>query len=139
MLQISPSVIAMASRRCVRCAFIKEHHHEHRIRVICRVLQAHLSGYYAWCKEPLLARSRENQSITSQINSLGSRVVLYTAIARPMMIFEIWVTDIIRIRTHEGWPYRHCSWLYGNVNLGRWSPSTRIKAVSSQAMSGKPF
>ena len=34
---------------------------------MCRVLQVHPSGYYAWRKEPLSARARENQSITSQI------------------------------------------------------------------------
>lgn len=40
---------------------------EHPVRLLCQVLDVHPSGFYAWCANPLSARSKENQAITSQI------------------------------------------------------------------------
>jgi putative transposase len=34
---------------------------------MCQVLDVHPSGFYAWCANPLSARSKENQAVTSQI------------------------------------------------------------------------
>lgn len=51
----------------MKYAFITQHQHEHRVRVMCKVLQVHPSGYYAWRKEPQSARAKENQAITSQV------------------------------------------------------------------------
>lgn len=51
----------------LKYAFIKEHQHEQHIRIMCRLLQVHPSGCYAWRRERLSARARESQSITSQI------------------------------------------------------------------------
>jgi putative transposase len=51
----------------VRYAFIKDHMQEHSVRLMCKMLDVHPSGFYAWCANPLSARSKENQAITSQI------------------------------------------------------------------------
>ena len=40
---------------------------EHPVRLMCRVLGVHPSGFYAWCTTPLSARSKENDAITGRI------------------------------------------------------------------------
>ncbi len=37
------------------------------VRMLCRVLQVHPSGYYAWLEQPLSARAREDQRLTQDI------------------------------------------------------------------------
>ena len=44
----------------MKYAFIKAHRHEHKVRTLCRVIGVHRSGFYAWCREPLSKRSRED-------------------------------------------------------------------------------
>lgn len=40
---------------------------EHPVRLMCRVLGVHPSGFYAWCTTPLSARNKENDAITGRI------------------------------------------------------------------------
>jgi len=51
----------------VRYAFISRHRHEHPIRRLCRVLEVHPSGYYAWSREPLSTRARDDRRLTGLI------------------------------------------------------------------------
>ena len=51
----------------MRYAFIKDHTQEHPVRLMCQVLDVHPSGFYAWCANPLSARSKENQAVTGKI------------------------------------------------------------------------
>ena len=51
----------------MKYAFIKEHRTEFSLCGMCRVLNVHRSGYYAWLQEPLSPRARESQALTSQI------------------------------------------------------------------------
>jgi putative transposase len=51
----------------VKYAFIKAHRHEHRVRTLCRVIGVHRSGYYAWCRQPLSTRAREDARQTGLI------------------------------------------------------------------------
>ena len=51
----------------MKYAFIKAHRHEHKIRTLCRVIGVHRSGFYAWCREPLGRRSREDVRQTGLI------------------------------------------------------------------------
>ncbi len=51
----------------MKYAFIKAHRHEHKIRTLCRVIGVHRSGFYAWCREPLGKRSREDVRQTGLI------------------------------------------------------------------------
>ena len=44
----------------MKYAFIKAHRHEHKVRTLCRVIGVHRSGFYAWCREPLSKRRRED-------------------------------------------------------------------------------
>jgi putative transposase len=51
----------------VKYAFIQEHRAEFTLSGMCRVLDVHRSGFYAWLLEPLSARAVENQALTAQI------------------------------------------------------------------------
>jgi putative transposase len=47
----------------VRYAFIKRHEHEHNVRRMCKVMQLHPSGYYAWKVYPLSPRAQDDQRL----------------------------------------------------------------------------
>ncbi|MEZ4387990.1 MAG: IS3 family transposase [Candidatus Krumholzibacteriia bacterium] len=51
----------------VKYAFIRDHRHEHRLAVLCRVLRVHRSGYYAWLKKPESDRVVEDDRLLAKI------------------------------------------------------------------------
>ena len=51
----------------MKYAFIQENRAEFTLSGMCRVLDVHRSGFYAWLLEPLSARAVENQALTAQI------------------------------------------------------------------------
>ena len=51
----------------MKYAFISAHSEEFGVRAMCRVLQVHFSGFYAWLKEPLSHRAREDVRQTELI------------------------------------------------------------------------
>jgi len=51
----------------VKYAFIEGHRSEFAVRAMCRVLQVHFSGFYAWLKSPLSNRARKDERQTALI------------------------------------------------------------------------
>lgn len=51
----------------MRYAFIKAHHVQWNVLRLCRLFNAHPSGYYAWLKEPKSARARANERLLGHI------------------------------------------------------------------------
>jgi putative transposase len=51
----------------VKYGFIQAHRKEFRVRTMCRVLEVHPSGFYAWLKAPCSHRAREDQRQTGLI------------------------------------------------------------------------
>jgi len=51
----------------VRYAFIRAHQDEFAIRNLCRMMQIHRSGYYAWLKQPTSARQKEDDRLLGLI------------------------------------------------------------------------
>src|SRR5690625_7999493 len=51
----------------MRYAFIRDHARKFPIRRMCKVLEVHHSGYYAWRKKPDSARTIENRRIIELI------------------------------------------------------------------------
>ena len=49
----------------MRYAFIDAHRQRHPVRVLCKILSVHPSGFYAWIKEPLSRRAREDARQTA--------------------------------------------------------------------------
>jgi putative transposase len=53
-------------------AFMKAHQAEFSVRAMCRVLRVHFSGFYAWLKEPLSLRARDDARQTALIRQAWS-------------------------------------------------------------------
>jgi putative transposase len=53
----------------VKYAFVQENRAEFTLSGMCRVLDVHRSGCYAWLLEPLSPRAVENQALTAQIKN----------------------------------------------------------------------
>ncbi len=51
----------------MRYAFIRAHQDRFPLRTLCRVLNVHRSGYYAWCKQPKSLRRREDERLVGLI------------------------------------------------------------------------
>ncbi|CUI84854.1 IS2 transposase TnpB [Achromobacter xylosoxidans] len=49
----------------MRYAFIKAHEAQHTVRRMCKVMQVHPSGYYAWKAKPQSARAQDDQRLTA--------------------------------------------------------------------------
>ena len=51
----------------MKYAFIQAHRTEFRLTSMCRVLNVHRSGFYAWLLEPLSPRAKANEALTVKI------------------------------------------------------------------------
>jgi putative transposase len=51
----------------MRYAFIKEHRQVWRVRLMCRVLEASVSGFYDWYDRPASKRAKEDTDLTEKI------------------------------------------------------------------------
>jgi len=51
----------------MKYAFIKAHKMVFRVRVMCRVLKVHHSGFYTWLKRPLSKRAIDDSRLTGLI------------------------------------------------------------------------
>ena len=56
----------------MKYAFIRAHQAEFGVRAMCRVLRVHFSGFYAWLKEPLSLRARDDARQTELIRQAWS-------------------------------------------------------------------
>jgi putative transposase len=56
----------------MKYAFIRAHQIEFGVRAMCRVLRVHFSGFYAWLKEPLSLRARDDVRQTELIRQAWS-------------------------------------------------------------------
>jgi len=53
----------------MKYAFVAAHRPQFRVRTMCRCLRIHPSGFYAWIKEPLSTRAREDVRQTALIRT----------------------------------------------------------------------
>lgn len=51
----------------MKYAFIRNHEAEHSVRRMCRLLDLHPSGYYAWCKTPECGRAIDDRRLLGHI------------------------------------------------------------------------
>lgn len=51
----------------MKYAFIRDHHHRWPVRWLCRLLDLHPSGYYAWRAEPWPVRAKEDQRLSGLV------------------------------------------------------------------------
>ncbi len=49
----------------MKYAFVAEHRPQFRVRTMCRCLCIHPSGFYAWLREPVCKRAREDARLTA--------------------------------------------------------------------------
>lgn len=62
----------LRARVPVKYVFIRAHQAEFGVRDMCRVLQVHFSGFYAWLKEPLSRRAQDDVRQTELIRQAWS-------------------------------------------------------------------
>ena len=102
----------------MRYAFIDAHRSQHPVRVLCKMLCVHPSGFYAWVKEPLSQRALEDERQTKLVKKAwkdsgmvyGGRppIVVDNTLDRQFAVEapdRAWVTNITYLRTHEGFAY----------------------------------
>lgn len=51
----------------MRYAFIRDHQAEYRVRPLCRMMNVHPSGYYAWINQPKSNRQKEDERLLGLI------------------------------------------------------------------------
>ena len=51
----------------MKYTFIKQHHAEHSVRILCRALQVSRSGYYDWLDRPTSHRQKANERLLGDI------------------------------------------------------------------------
>ena len=56
----------------MKYAFIQAHREEFRVRAMCRMLRIHVSGFYAWLREPVSTRAKEDARQTTLIREAWS-------------------------------------------------------------------
>jgi len=56
----------------MKYAFVRAHREEFGVRAMCRMLRVHVSGFYAWLKEPVSARAKEDVRQTALIREAWS-------------------------------------------------------------------
>ena len=49
----------------MKYAFVKEHAQQYPVRRLCKVMQVHHSGYYAWLLDPLSARAQDDERLSA--------------------------------------------------------------------------
>lgn len=63
----------LCQRGAVKYAFIRDHARQFRVRVMCRVLGARASGYYAWRSRQPSPRVEQNQQLLQRIKTLHTQ------------------------------------------------------------------
>ena len=51
----------------MKYAFIRDHRSRWPVRWLCRLLDLHSSGYYAWREKPVSERTKEDQRLTGLV------------------------------------------------------------------------
>ena len=54
----------------MRFMFIRDHHNEFRVWLMCRVLAVSRSGYYAWLRRPVGERMKANDQLVTEIRQV---------------------------------------------------------------------
>ena len=52
----------------MRYTFSHAHRQQHPVRILCKMLSVHPSGFYAWIKEPFSQRVNEDRRQTKLVN-----------------------------------------------------------------------
>jgi putative transposase len=74
--------------------FVKVRQDRYRVRTMCRVLGVAPSGSYKWLLQPVSNHAQEDARLLRLIRAS------FLAITKPN---KAWVTDILYIRTWQGW------------------------------------
>lgn len=56
----------------MKYAFIQAHREEFGVRAMCRMLRIHVSGFYAWLREPMSTRAKEDARQTALVREAWS-------------------------------------------------------------------
>ena len=116
-----------------RYRFIKSRSSRYPVRVLCRTLDIHPSGYYDWLKSPVSKREREDQqrgyNTPRGYYSGKPDIVAANELNREFNVErpnQLWVTDITYIKTHEGFLFLAVVMDLFARNIVGWSMSERM-------------
>lgn len=59
----------------MRYAMITRHRREFPLRLMCRVLDVAVSGYYAWCKRPPSLRALADEVLMARVRCIFADVI----------------------------------------------------------------
>lgn len=60
--------------------FIQAYSREYSVRRLCKVMQLHPSGYYAWLKDPISTSDKANSVLLEQIKEVMNKAIKSMAI-----------------------------------------------------------
>ena len=112
----------------MKYAFIKQHEDHHPAKLMCQVMGIHPSGYYAWKKQPVSARAKDNQRLLGLIKQswLESGCVYgYRKVYDDMMdLSDVYSTPSLPLIPEQGChPFQTKAATYSRAKLPPWQVS----------------
>ncbi|GEM_PF-3525663 len=123
----------------VRYEFVKQHEQKHSMRRMCKVMQVHPSGYYAWKTQPQSLQAKGDQRLLACSSKGRWRAAASTVTASWHWICSIWESVAASIGLRACSKLKACAHKRA-IGVGQGSQSARSCLIicSGSSMSPNP-